>query len=138
LVENEAVLERARRLGRNVAKAMQAPADQAKWMGEEGTCPVCHLDLISIAKKNPVECPICGIRGELKIVGDEFKVTFTEEEMEHSRLRIGGLKDHWDELTAGGPEAMKRRMEEYQKRAGEITKKKEKYMGYREIGPQKQ
>ena len=65
-VENEAVLERARRLGRNVARAMQLPPRQVTWMGDEqGTCPVCHLDLIIVAKKNPVECPICGIRGEL-------------------------------------------------------------------------
>jgi multimeric flavodoxin WrbA len=137
LVENETVLEKARKLGRNVATAMQLPPDQVKWMGDDqGTCPVCHLDLLMLAKKNPVQCPICGIRGELKMVGDEITVTFSEAEMERSRVRIG-LKEHLEGM-AKDPDAMRRRMDLFQKRANEIAKKKEKYLGYAEIAPARQ
>jgi multimeric flavodoxin WrbA len=139
LVLNEEVLERAGKLGRNVAEAMKAPFDKIEWMGDEpGTCPVCHCNLLTVTNRNPVECPICGIKGEMKIINDEITVTFSEEEKLMSRLNIGGLKDHFDELTGGGdldPDRMRNLMEEMMKsvNAEEFTKGKEKYMGYKEI-----
>jgi len=46
---------------------------------EIGTCPVCHQNEITIKGKNPVQCPICGIYGELKIENGEITVAFSEE-----------------------------------------------------------
>jgi len=130
LVLNEEVLERARKLGRNVAEAMKKPIEEVKWMGDEpGTCPVCHSNLLTVGKKNPVECPVCGIRGELKIKDGEIIVTFSEEEKEHSRLNIQGLKDHWDELTAAYGTSMATLMQ----KSDEVEKRRKKYIGYREI-----
>ena len=132
LLLNEEVLERARKLGRNVAEAMKKPIEEVKWMGDEpGTCPVCHCNLLTVTKKNPVECPICGIRGELKIKDGEIIVTFSEEEKEHSRLNIQGLKDHWDELTGGF--AATGAVSFQFPSADEMEKRKKKYIGYREI-----
>jgi len=68
VVLNEKAIARARELGRHVAKAMGKPAAQMGWMGDEpGMCPVCHLNQLTITKKNLIECPLCGISGELKI-----------------------------------------------------------------------
>jgi multimeric flavodoxin WrbA len=131
LTLNKEVLGRARQMGRAVAAAMEKPADEAKWVGDEpGTCPICHQNLLTVIKKNFVECPICGIRGELKLVNGNIKVTFSEEEKAHSRLHIQGLKDHWDELM-GGNGGVSRMMQI--PNLDEVNKLKEKYIGYREV-----
>jgi hypothetical protein len=69
-----------------------------KWMGEEGTCPVCHSSLLTVTGKNPVECPICGIAGTLKVEGDRISVHFSEDEKKRSRLFLAGKTEHWVEI----------------------------------------
>lgn len=102
-------LERARKLGKNVADSMKDSAEEVKWLGdEEGTCPVCHSNLLTVTDRNPVECPICGIEGELRIEGDRITVIFSEEEQKRSRLTIAGLKEHWDELRGNSQMARQR------------------------------
>jgi multimeric flavodoxin WrbA len=102
---NEEAVVRANTLGRHVAEAMGKAPSEMKWMGEEiGTCPVCHQNQITINKRNPVECPICGIKGELTIEDGEIKVTFSEEERSKSRLTIAGKMDHWFEYHPVDPE----------------------------------
>jgi multimeric flavodoxin WrbA len=128
VVANKEALKRARQLGRNVAQAVKDQADEPKWMGDEvGICPVCHCNLLTVFKKNPVECPICGIRGELEVVGDEFKVTFSEEEKERSRLKMGGKLEHWLELQGNFPKAMAN------PEVAKIPELLKKYEGYKEL-----
>ena len=91
-------IERAKKLGRNVGEALKMPFDKVKYVGPEGTCPVCHCNLLTVTSKNPVECPVCGISGTLRMEGDEIKVTFTEEEQARARLNIGGLIEHVHEI----------------------------------------
>jgi multimeric flavodoxin WrbA len=99
MVLNPEALKRARKLGRNVAMAMKKPMEEVTWMGDEpGTCPVCHSNLLTVTKRNPVECPICGIKGTLRTNGDEITVTFSEEEQKRSRLTLAGKLEHWNEL----------------------------------------
>ena len=126
---HEKVLERARKLGRNVAQAMGKPISEVKWMGDAGTCPVCHSNLLTVTNKNPVECPICGISGKIKVDGDKITVTFSAEEQKRSRLMLAGKLEHWVELRENfkmiGP---------VMERGGkELPKKLEKYKGYKEI-----
>ncbi len=91
--------ERARVLGRNVAEAMQKPLEELEWKGdEEGTCPVCHSNLLVVGAKNPVECAVCGIHGTLALDSDEIKVTFSEKEKQRSRLTMAGKYEHWEEV----------------------------------------
>jgi multimeric flavodoxin WrbA len=99
VVLNDEAMARARELGRHVAEAMSKPNNEAKWMGDEqGTCPVCHSNLMTVPKKNPVECAICGIRGEIKVQGDEITVTFNEKEQKRARLTIAGKLEHFHEV----------------------------------------
>jgi multimeric flavodoxin WrbA len=119
VVLNEKAIERARRLGRNVAEAMKKPIEKVKWMGDElGTCPVCHSNLLIVGKKNPIECPVCG---------DEITVTFSEEEKKRSRLTIAGKREHFVELQENFKILMQR------PDLDQIPKRVEKYKGYKEV-----
>ncbi len=130
IVLNDEALARARLLGRHVAEAMLDSAEEVKWMGDEmGTCPVCHSNLLTVKQKNPVECPICGIEGELSMAGDEIKVTFSESEKQRSRLTLAGKLEHWNELLDNLDIMLKR------PESSTIPQKLEKYKGYREIKP---
>jgi multimeric flavodoxin WrbA len=117
-------LARARRLGQNVAKAMHQPTDDVRWMGDEGTCPVCHSDLLTVKTTNPVECPICGIAGTLKVDGDRISVVFGEEEQKRSRLYMAGKVEHCVEIRENVGMSMRR------PDAFDIPKRMEKYESY--------
>ncbi|MGA2108257.1 MAG: flavodoxin family protein [Syntrophorhabdales bacterium] len=123
-VLNPDALARAKRLGRNVAEAMKQPAEELRWMGEEGLCPVCHSDLLTVKATNPVECPICGIAGTLKVEGDRISVVFKEEDQQRSRIYMAGKVEHWVELRENVGMFMKR------PDAFEIPKRVEKYESY--------
>jgi multimeric flavodoxin WrbA len=133
LVMNEEVLARARTMGKRVAQAMKKPIEEVQWMGDEpGTCPVCHLNLLTVTTRNLVECPICGIEGELSLKDGQISVAFSPEQQAHSRMKLQGLKDHWVELMGEGemPPEMSFPMADHPE---EIVEKKQKYIGYREI-----
>lgn len=117
-------IDRARLLGKNVAEAMQTPFSEIKWMGEdEGVCPVCHCNLLTVGKKNPVECPICGIEGTLAMEGDTIKVTFSEEEVKMARGTFAAAQEHVDEILGNLAAFMQRADKD------EIPQKLEKYKG---------
>ena len=102
---DDTAMSRARKLGCHVAAVMGKPGSEMKWKGDEiGTCPVCHQNEITIKGKNPVQCPICGIYGELKIENGEIKVTFSEAEQKRSRLTLAGKMEHWNEYHPADPE----------------------------------
>jgi multimeric flavodoxin WrbA len=93
------LIERARKLGVNVASAMKKPVEEAAFMGDRpGTCPYCHTDLVTLQKKRVVECPICGIKGELSIKGDEISVAWNEEDIKHIRWEPLGMKSHFNDI----------------------------------------
>jgi len=128
VVLNDEAMARARRLGRHVAQAMGKPESQLAWMGDEtGTCPVCHSNLLTVPKRNPVECAICGIKGEIKVEGDEITVAFSEEEQKRARLTIAGKLEHINEIRDNLRIAMGR------KDLDQIPAKLKKYEGYKEI-----
>lgn len=61
-----------------------------------------HYEGITIKGGVKVECPICGMRGSLSIVKGEIMVEFLETEFEYSRMRYGGVLDHFKELSSIG------------------------------------
>ncbi len=92
-------IERARRLGKNIAMSMKQPFEEATWRGEErGVCPVCNCNLLTVFDKNPVECPVCGIEGELSLENGKIKVEFSAEEIAMARGTFAGEKEHIEEI----------------------------------------
>ena len=45
-----------------------------------------------------VECPVCGIWGELSVEGDKVSVTFSDEEKKRARNTIPGIYEHHYEI----------------------------------------
>src|SRR6266568_927327 len=73
VVLDQAALDRAAVLGRNVAGQLGVPFDQARYLGPPGLCPMCHLDVV-VLRGPDVECATCGARGRLT---PDLQVTWT-------------------------------------------------------------
>jgi len=90
---------RAVTLGRNIAEALAQPAPARKWLGDEqGSCPVCHCDLMVVGKTTNVECAVCGIQGTMSLKGAQVEIAFSEEEQAKSRLKYEGKRKHFQEI----------------------------------------
>lgn len=90
-------LARARQLGQNVARAMDMPIEQVKYLGEESgvSCPVCHTNLLLVHEDLPyVGCPICWVRGVVKTDGDKIKVVWNEADANNPRFSYEGVRHH--------------------------------------------
>lgn len=94
------LMEQCAVLGRAVAESVGKPYEEVEWVGEEGTCPVCHCNLLSIKPggSTEVECPICGINGELEVKDKKIQVTFSEAERNRARGTLAGLNEHYHEI----------------------------------------
>src|SRR5580692_2824551 len=64
IVLDQAALDRAGLLGRNVAGQLGVPFGEARYLGPPGLCPLCHLDVV-VLRGADVECATCGARGQL-------------------------------------------------------------------------
>lgn len=66
-------LERARKLGENIALSVKTPFEERTWLGDPdmGLCPNCHSSLVMKGEPHwngvqyPFECPVCGVGGDL-------------------------------------------------------------------------
>ncbi len=68
-----------------------------------GVCPVCHQRIITILPgTTKVECPVCGIEGELAIEDGAVKVTFSKEQQDRARGTFAGLREHTIEIQGFG------------------------------------
>ena len=85
-------------MGVNLAKNIGVPYDETTWFGKEGTCPVCHLDMLLKAGGTKVTCPVCGIHGDVTIEDGELKVDFPPEQIKRARNTINGLNEHHAEI----------------------------------------
>jgi multimeric flavodoxin WrbA len=128
VVLNDEAMTRSRKLGRHVAEAMGRPSPEVRWMGDDpGTCPVCHSNLMTVPSRNPVECAICGIKGEINVEGGKISVTFSEEEQKKARLTVAGKLEHYLEIRDNFKIAAARTD------LDQIPERLKKYKGYREI-----
>ena len=88
-----AALERARRLGANVASQLGRQFDDAQYLGDEpGLCPMCHLDVV-VLRGRDVECATCGARGQL---GDGLAVHWTD--LDCSVISMTEKREHYREI----------------------------------------
>ncbi len=100
---------RLKQLGRNVGEAAGKHYSTFTYKGDKpGVCPVCHCDFITLnaGRGTKVECPVCGIEGELKIVDDRIEVDFPISEWDNSRLMFNGLLEHCNYGTLVNPPRM--------------------------------
>jgi multimeric flavodoxin WrbA/Zn-finger nucleic acid-binding protein len=116
---DEAALDRAGRLGRNVAEQIGRPFDQASYRGDDpGLCPHCHLDVV-VLRGTRVECATCGARGTLLADGGEVSVRFGDE---GSVITMAEKREHFFEIQ----ETARRHAE----RRDEIESRARAYDGY--------
>ena len=124
---NEEQMERMREMGSHIADALAADTEEEriKWRGEEeGTCPVCHCDMLTVSKDRTfVECPVCGIEGNIEVKGGKISVAFSPQQQRRSRLRWDGKLEHSTEIKtrAVGPGQIP-----------DLKERKAPYIGYAE------
>jgi len=90
-------LVRARQLGRNVARAMEKPVEEAPYLGEKSgvACPVCHNNILHVHEDLPyVACPVCAVRGEIVIDSGKMKVNWNMEDAKVPRFSYEGEVHH--------------------------------------------
>lgn len=69
----------------------------------QGVCPVCHQRLITILPgTTKVECPVCGIEGELSIKDGAVNVEFSGTQQKRARGTFAGLREHTVEIQSFG------------------------------------
>ncbi len=93
----EKSIERAKQLGRNVAKAMSMPIEKVKYVGESYgvECPVCHTNVVVIPKDLPyVACPVCYVRGTVSVDDGKFKVKWNKKDAAHPRFTMEAVDHH--------------------------------------------
>ena len=99
------VMDRMRDMGRHIVESLNVKTEEerTRYRGNDtGCCPVCHENLLTVGfDGTKVECPICGIAGELSIKDGELCVEFSEEEQARSRLHDGGKWEHSNEIRDG-------------------------------------
>lgn len=99
---NDTEMERMRLMGQNIAQALAAEQEEerTRFRGEEkGVCPVCHCSMLTVSQgRTSVECPVCGIEGNLRIEDGEIHVEFSEKEQLRSRLHWNGKLEHSTEI----------------------------------------
>lgn len=103
-------LERARELGRSVARAMSMPIEEVKYMGEQSavSCPVCHGNVLVVPEDLPyVGCPVCWVRGVISVNDGKIKVEWNMEDAKHPRFSIESEEHHWYWLGKHGEKRLK-------------------------------
>lgn len=99
VVLKEEMLRRARRSGRHVAETLKKPIEEARYIGPEGVCPVCHSSVVELDKTaEKALCAVCGVKGMLKTDGDTYALEVTEKDWAHSHVLLSGKFQHGDDL----------------------------------------
>ncbi|KLO83528.1 Uncharacterized protein LW93_310 [Fusarium fujikuroi] len=119
---NGKAVERAERLGVNVASQIGKSHDEARYLGPipPGACPYCHLSKIDLfgREDNKIGCITCGADGYLKMDSDGVVRPHWNSDSDLSCITMAGKQKHVDDLVAwtrketeaigSNPEASKR------------------------------
>lgn len=101
---SEELIDHMFEMGKRTAQAFHMEDKDLKWYGPkgDGTCPVCHQNLITVNGTTMVECPVCGIEGKIAIDGEKLTVTFSEQQQARARGTFAGLREHTTEIQGFG------------------------------------
>ena len=97
-VLDQPFLKKVADLGIHLVESIGKSREEIAWMGDKGVCPVCHNQFITLTETTEVECPLCGIKGELTLKDGKVNVTFSEKEQQRARNTLNGLYEHYYEL----------------------------------------
>ncbi|MER6496568.1 NAD(P)H-dependent oxidoreductase [Streptomyces sp. BK205] len=97
IATDPAAVARAERLGGAVARQLGLPHDEVRFLGEPGTCPMCHLDLI-VLRGDHAECGTCGAAGRFVVVDGAIRVDFSPTGTASSVHTLTELEAHYREL----------------------------------------
>ena len=91
-------------IGKRTAEAYGKDKKDIEYYGPKGngTCPVCHQNLLTVNGTTTVTCPICGIHGTIAIDGKKLDVEFSEKEQARARGTFAGLREHTTEIQNFG------------------------------------
>lgn len=131
-VRDNKSMERAKELGRNVARAMTMPVAKAKFIGNKTAveCPVCHCNILYVPQDLPeVVCPVCNVHGTIIIDSrGRMKVKWNRAEIQKHRFSEYGVFEHLD-LIIGNynrvpsrGEILKKLQEQYKSKATYLKK----------------
>lgn len=101
---DDELIDTMHEIGKRTAQAFEMDPKEVEYYNpkDQGTCPVCHQNLLTVNGTTTVECPICGIEGKISIEGDQLKVTFSEEQQARARGTFAGLREHTTEIQGFG------------------------------------
>ncbi len=91
-------------IGRRTAEAYGKKPEEIEYYNpkDQGTCPVCHQNILTVNGTTTVCCPVCGIYGKVSVDGDKLSVTFSDEEKARARGTFAGLREHTVEIQGFG------------------------------------
>ena len=82
-------------IGTELVNALKS--NDFSYRGKQGICPWCHDSLIRILSDNKsVECPLCGVRGEIQIIDEKIKIRFDEKDSSRVRLTLKNMYNHFN------------------------------------------
>ena len=100
-------IQRARKMGENIIKAIQTPVEERGWLGdpEQGLCPRCHSALVYKGDPHwdgiefPFECAVCGAGGDLvKDETGEYRFVLAENGLIRDRNVNEARAEHLNEI----------------------------------------
>lgn len=95
------LMDSVAKLGQHLAESIGQPYADVKWLGDEGVCPNCHNRMVTVlGKGTTIECPICGIEGNLSIDQGEIKISFPAAQVHRARGTFAGLEEHYLEIRS--------------------------------------
>jgi multimeric flavodoxin WrbA len=95
--DNEAAIERCRQLGRNVARTMDLPFEDWKYLGDDPavSCPVCHCNILYIEKDFPeIMCPTCAVHGMVSVKEGKYSVAWNRHDVREPRFGVAEEEHH--------------------------------------------
>lgn len=101
-VLSQKMIDEVHEMGKRTAEAVKMNDEDIEWFGPQGTCPVCHQNLLTVNGTTHVECPLCGIEGTISIDGDKLNVEFSKEQQARARGTFAGLREHTVEIQSFG------------------------------------
>ena len=113
-------LERARKIGSNVVRALRGEEVQRPRVPKT-SCPVCGGKLFVLEGDTSVSCPLCGIRGRLVFSKDQLELSFGPDALRKARWILEEALEHVMKAVIPTGEKYKQLLPEIKKALRELA-----------------